>query len=70
MAKRRKEDPKLSDSDSEFAQQSWVGGGRVQQILSADRLKEATETDGDMKAHADKSWHTHSVEEEKVDPKP
>ena len=59
-----------ADRESEYSQGSWVGGGRVQAILSAERLSDAFKSDPAHDHKHDSSWRTHKVEEDQDPDKP
>ena len=53
-----------ADRETNYAQGSWIGGGRIQTMLSAERLSDAFASDPDKDPPHDGSWHTHKVEED------
>jgi len=62
--KRSKKDDLRADRETNYAQGSWIGGGRTQPMLSAERLSDAFESDPTHDPKHDSSWRTHKVEED------
>lgn len=53
-----------ADRETNYAQGSWIGGGRAQTMLSAERLSDAFKSDPTHDPRHDDSWRTHEVEED------
>ena len=58
------DDDLRADRESNHSQGSWVGGGDIQPMLSAERLKDAFTSDPEHDAKHDSSWRTHKIEED------
>ena len=57
-----------ADRETNYAQGSWIGGGRAQTMLSAERLSDAFKSDPTHDPAHDSSWRTHKVEEDGAPP--